>query len=857
MSRLLPPLPIDDVLPQLVAALRLSNCAVLRAPPGAGKTTRVPPALLDAGFAATGKILVLQPRRIAARATAARMSRERGTPLGGEIGFQVRFESQTGPQTRIEVVTEGILLRRLQDSPFLEGIAAVVFDEFHERSLASDLALGMVRQIQQSVRPELRVLVMSATLAASPIARYLGDCPIVESQGRLFDVAIRHIPQLDKRPIVELAVAGISEVLPQTAGDVLVFLPGVGEIRQTSKRLAALAAKQDFILLELYGDLPAEQQDAVLARHERRKVILSTNVAETSLTIEGVTAVVDSGLARVLRYDERAGLDRLELTTVSKASAAQRAGRAGRTQNGICLRLWPAAAEHIRPEFEQPEIERIDLAGAVLQLLSWIEPDLDQFPWFESPSPRAIERARELLGRLDAYDGQAVTSLGREIAVLPVHPRIGRLLLEGRRLGCLDRIALAAALLSERDPLQRSPQLTPASRRPAHTSRSDLLDRVQALEEYEQHGVADSAVGTINRNAARHVLRSRDQLVRLVAKKSGEQPRRHHSAEKGADPDNAVLRALLVAFPDRVARRREPGSRRGVMVGGRGVKLADQVAVSDAELFVCVDVEAGGAESLVRQASAIERQWLPASHVRVEVQVEFDPLQEKVVARKRTLFETLVLDEGNAALPDGEQVAAVLAAAAGERWEKVYPAEEPEVASFIQRVRCLNVWMPALALPPLDESQLRSLLPLLCNGCRSLADIRRASWLPVLKSLFTYPQLQTIEREAPERIEVPSGSRVAVQYETGRPPILAVRIQEVFGMKETPRIAGGRIAVLLHLLAPNMRVAQVTADLKSFWASGYSLVRKDLRARYPKHAWPEDPTHAIAQSRPTRKKPPA
>lgn len=413
------PLPIDDVLPQVVAALRESPCAVLRAPPGAGKTTRVPPALLDAGLAGNGKVLVLQPRRVAARATAARMSSERGTRLGEEVGYQVRFDSRIGPRTKIEVITEGILLRMLHEQPFLEGIASVIFDEFHERSLSSDLALGMVRQIQQSVRPDLKVLVMSATLAAEPIAAYLGGCPVVESAGRMFPVAIRYLPGLDKRPIEELALAGVEQVLKESTGDVLVFLPGVGEIRKTAARLTGLAEELDLAVMELYGDLPADQQDAVLAPGQRRKVILSTNVAETSLTIEGVTAVVDSGLARIQRHDEQTGLDRLELSNISKASADQRAGRAGRTQSGICLRLWPEAAHRHRGEYETPEIHRVDLAGAVLQLAAWIEPDYRGFPWFDAPEPAALARAEGLLTMLGRC---MMENLQRREGNLPLSP---------------------------------------------------------------------------------------------------------------------------------------------------------------------------------------------------------------------------------------------------------------------------------------------------------------------------------------------------------------------------------------------------------------------------------------------------
>jgi len=439
-------LPIDDVLPDIIAALRGASALVLRAPAGAGKTTRVPPAILDARLMETDEqIVVLQPRRVAARATAARIAAERGARLGDEIGYQVRFESRISGRTRLAVITEGILLRRLLDDPFLAGIGAVVFDEFHERSLASDLALAMVRQIQQSVRPDLKIVVMSATLAAEPIARYLGNCPAIESQGRMYPVEIKYLPHLDRRPLPELVAEGVSRALAETGGDCLVFLPGVGEIRQCGRQLQSLAVERNLLLAELYGDLPAAEQDAALDPGSRRKIILSTNVAETSLTIEGVTAVVDSGLARVLRYDDATGLDRLELSPISRASAEQRAGRAGRTQAGVCWRLWPAVTDRSRPEFEKPEIERVDLAGAVLQVLCWIEPDVAALPWFESPPLAALATARRLLERLGAANERGVTPLGRQIATLPVHPRLGRLLLEGAKRGGAASAALAAA----------------------------------------------------------------------------------------------------------------------------------------------------------------------------------------------------------------------------------------------------------------------------------------------------------------------------------------------------------------------------------------------------------------------------
>jgi len=841
----LTPLPIDDVLPALVDALRGSSSVVLRAPPGAGKTTRVPPAVLDAGLAGAGKIVVLQPRRIAARATAARISEERGSRLGEEIGYQVRFESRAGRRTRIEIVTEGIMLRTLADNPFLEGISVVVFDEFHERSLASDLALGMVRQVQQSVRPELKIIVMSATLAAEPIAAYLHHCPIVESSGRMFPVEVRYLSQLEKRPLPELIEEAAHAAISDSSGDCLVFLPGVGEIRQVGRRLAPWCEQQSIRLLELYGDLPADRQDEVLRPCCERKLILATNVAETSLTIPGVTLVLDSGLARVSRYDEHTGLDRLELLPISQASADQRAGRAGRTQAGICIRLWPHAAHRHRPPFDEPEIRRVDLAGAVLQLLAWIEPEVEQFPWFESPSPVVLAQARLLLARLDAADERGITPLGRRMAALPAHPRLARLLLEGKRLGHAKPAALAAALLSERDPFSRE---AGPRRRPSHSTPSDVLDRIAALDAFEQEGRKESAAGTLNAAAARTILKARDQLLRLVdqAEAKCEREDREH--------DEAILKSILDAFPDRVARRRWPGDPRGVMVGGRGVRLSEQTALdADVELFVCVNIDAGEGEALVRHASAVQRDWLSPGHMKTAIEVFFDESAGRVSARKRTTWNGLMLDESAAALPGDEQVTPILARAAADHWQQAFPTGDPEVTTFVSRIRCLGQWMPELELPPLDEAQLKQLLPHVCYGRRSLAEVQRGPWLETIRDQLTWPQRQALDREVPERIEVPSGSRIAVGYEPGRPPILAVRIQEVFGMRETPRIAGGRVAVLLHLLAPNQRVAQVTDDLASFWAKTYAFVRKDLRARYPKHAWPEDPYTAVAERRPRRK----
>ena len=839
------PLPIDAVLPEVLDALGRHHCLVISAPTGAGKTTRVPPAILDGKLAGGGQIVMLEPRRLAARAAARRMAAERGCRLGDEVGYHVRFDKQYGPRTRILVVTEGLLVRMLQDDPFLEKVSVVIFDEFHERSLDTDLALGMVRLVQQTVRPDLRIVVMSATLAAEKVAVYLGDCPTVASEGRLHSVDIDYEPRPAQEPWPLAAARAALRLIERTPGDVLVFLPGLREIRQTAGHLEELERDHDLLVLPLHGELSAEDQDVALLPQPRRKIVLATNVAETSVTVEGITGVVDTGLARALVFDPKTGLDRLQLTPISRASADQRAGRAGRTEPGVCVRLWSASSHRLRPEHIEPEIRRVDLAGPVLHLLSWGERAVDKFPWFEAPPPERVARALALLRRLGAVNDQGITAHGQALATLPVHPRLGCLLLEGRRLGHVEKAALAAAVLAERDPFSRSMS---AERQ---DTLSDVLDRVEVLEAFERHGRSTSSLGELNRGAARTVLQARDQFARLCG--AGFQPAIEVSGWKPAPREEPVLRSLLAAFADRLARRREPGSRKGVMVGGRGVRLAPSSGVTHPELFLCVDVDAGQTEALVRQASAVERDWLAPENVKVDTVVLFDPDTAKVIARKLILHEDLVLQESQAALPDEGQVTQVLLEAARTYWDRIVPSADSPVGQFLTRLRCLLEWMPELNLPAFDDAELRELLPDLCPGCKSFADLQKAPWLPCLQNRLTHGQRQALDREAPERLLVPSGSRLALEYEESRPPILKVRIQEVFGWRETPRLAGGRVPVLLHLLAPSNRPQQVTDDLASFWANTYPRIRKELRVRYPKHAWPDDPTTAPAESRPGRR----
>ena len=849
-------LPIDAVLPELLARLAGAPNAVLRAPTGAGKTTRVPPAVLDAGLARGKQVVMLEPRRLAARAAARRIAFERGVGVGGEVGWHVRFDRRASRATKILVVTEGILVRRLQDDPYLEDVGCVIFDEIHERSLDTDLSLAMVRKLQRDVRPELAIVAMSATLVPDRLVEFLGGAARVESEGRLHPVELRYLGFEERAPLGRQMAAAIALALESTAGDVLAFLPGVGEIRRTHEDVRAIAERRGVRIHELYGDLPAEQQDAVLQRGPQRKLVLSTNVAQTSVTIEGITAVVDSGLARTLRFDPSIGLDRLELERISRASADQRAGRAGRTAPGVCLRLWSEAEQRSLAAEDDPELRRVDLARAALELYAWGEHDLASFPWFDAPAPAALERANDLLRKLGALDARGITSMGKRMNQLAVHPRLARLLIEAAELGCVEEAALGAALLSERDPFLRSRERRPA----AHSGESDLLDRVRALEDFETTGATSTDVGELDRGAAHFVLRAREQLVRAVPESASHAKAASNARAPRERGKSALARySLLAAFPDRLARRREAKSRRGVMVGGRGVVLAESSSVVEAELFLCLDLDAGNrgerAEALVRIASAVEREWLDPARVTTSVEVEFDEAKERVVAMKRTRFDDLVLDEGQAALPESGEVARQLASAASRRLERVFPRDDRELSGFVDRVRCLREWMPELGLPDFGEGNLASALEVLCEGRRSFEDLRRAPWLDALRAQLDFRQLQALEREAPERLAVPSGSLIRIEYAPGRAPVLAARIQELFGLADTPRIAGGRVGVLMHLLAPNHRPQQITEDLRSFWNTTYPLVAAELKRRYPRHSWPDDPWNATPERRPQRRRP--
>lgn len=828
-ERVVTDLPVAAELARIVAAAR-TGCVVVTAPPGSGKTTLVPPALLDDG-GGTGSVILVQPRRLAARAIARRLAQLRGGPVGKEVGYQVRFDGQASQHTRLLVVTTGILLRRMLDDVDLQGVTTVVLDEFHERTIEMDMVLGMLCRIRQTIRPDLRIVVMSATLATERIAEFLGNCPVIHAEGRLYPVQIRQLPRRDPRPMPQQVASAVGLALRETPGHILVFLPGVGEIMRCRDELAPVAKDQGLDLLTLYGDLPAEDQDRVLAPSLRRKVVLATNIAETSLTIDGVTAVVDSGQARQMRMNPAVGIPKLELVPISQASAEQRAGRAGRTGPGTCWRLWDAASHRARPVAEPPEIRRGDLCEVCLMLAAWGEPQVLGFPWLDPPTSDAIESAFALLAMLGAVSqDRQVTTIGHQLVRLPTHPRLGRLILAGAESGVLHETALTAALLSERDPFRAVDRGDrPPRDRHARRSRSDLADRVVALLAWHWGEPAPYPDLACSPAAANHVFRVADQLLALA------EPSRSGGA------DMALMRCLLTAFPDRLATLRTGSHDRGRMVGGRGVRLDESSHVRGEPLFLCLDVQDAPGEARVRMASAVERDWLPEGPLTQRDEQFFNPTRGHVEARRRTYWYDLLLEETPTAITYSEAAAAILAQHARPCLDRVLDDPESAAARFRARVQWLAEVMPDLDLPHLTVDAIADRLKDICQGLRSLEEVRNVPWVAHLQAMVGHDRLFEIDQLAPERIEVPSGNRLAITYQPHGAAVLSVRIQEIFGWRTSPRLAGGRRPLVLQLLGPNHRPQQVTDDLESFWRNTYPVIKKELRRRYPRHAWPEDP----------------
>lgn len=854
MSRSRIPLPIDAVLPEVEAAWRQHANLVLEAPTGAGKTTRLPAWLARSGLVPEGQIILLEPRRVAARAAARRIAKEAGSTLGDFAGYHVRFDRRASERTRIVAMTEGLFLRRLQGDPFLDGVVAVLFDEFHERHLDGDLALALTRRVQEEVRPDLRIAAFSATLEVDPLTRFLGEAPRVISAGRSYPVERRHRDHSHTRPLPEQVAEATRELASAIEGDVLVFLPGVGEIERTQRELERWAAAERLDLVPLYGDLDAKRQDRALESGTRRRIVLATNVAESSVTVAGIRGVVDSGWVRELRFDPGVGLDRLELTRISRASARQRAGRAGREAPGVCWRLWSRREHDALDEKTTPEVARNDLSGAVLQLRVWGETDPRAFPWFEPPPTDAIERADALLRQLGALDPSlAVTRLGRRLADLPVSPRLGRVLLASDSFGHSRRLALVAALASERDAFERG-------------ATSDLLARVEAVERYARSKQVRSNVGVLKPGAADHVLRVQRQLVGSLERSEvfgGDEVSDASGVIDGGEVidgggagdsssvapvsrDDAVRRAILAGFPDRVARRRPGDPTRAVLVGGRGLEVQTDAAHTPSDLLVAWEIApprrgTRAGEGLVRVAIDIDRAWLAPELLATERQLTFSAEREAIDVRIVDRYVDLVLDERIAAPhPNGDEAraaTAMLAEVVRAEPGRLIDPSDPDVTQLLARIETLRIHCPERELAALDLSEIAATL--VTHELR-LSDVRKKSIPAAILGSYSYDDQQFIEREAPERIPVPSGRAVKLEYRPGAAPILAARIQEMFGLRQTPRIARGRVPVLLHLLAPNGRPQQVTDDLESFWSTTYFEIRKELRRRYPKHAWPDE-----------------
>jgi ATP-dependent helicase HrpB len=842
-------LPIDDFLPDVIATIRAGRNLVLVAEPGAGKTTRVPPAVAEAGVLSAEHpvVVVLQPRRVAARTVAARIADERGWTLGNEVGYHVRFDRKIGPRTFLRVVTEGILTRQLLDDPFLDGVGCVVLDEFHERSLFTDVAIALLREVQTTVRPDLSLVVMSATLAAEPVAAFLGGCPIVRVPGRTFPVTISYSPS-QGYPAERVADAVVRAMETET-GDVLAFLPGADDIRRAE---SLVASRTDAMVFPLHGSLPPAEQSAALrpAPAGRRKVVLATNIAETSLTIDGVRTVIDSGLAKIAGYDPDRGMDRLDLKRISRASADQRAGRAGRTGPGKCIRLW-AESEAIEP-FELPEIRRVDLASTVLSLHAWGKPDVRSFGWFEPPDEAAIAGAERLLAMLGALDDAGrLTAIGRTLSSIPAHPRVARLLFAAAEIGRLEDGATLAAIASEKDLLlpDRS-----GPRGAKVLAESDLVYRMTLLDEAERSRFAPHLFDRgIDPAAARAVCQVRDELLRTARHLTANARPSGPPLNRVANDDD-LLRLPLFAYPDRVCRRRTSDPAAGVMVGGRGVRLVPESAVKHGEFFLAVDLRhdprSFKAEAAVKIASLVDPAWLPG--IRTERGAEFDVQRNKVVGYVRTWYRDLLITDDPHAAVTPEAAGTALAAALRPRAGELFRAD-PDAANVLARVALLAASMPQQPWPVWSDEDLGQLLANHCAGKRTVDEVTRGLGT-VLRNELVYPLDRLLESEAPAALEVPSGNRIAITYTPGAPPTLAVRLQELFGWTETPRIAGGRVKVRVELLGPNYRPVQITDDLRNFWATTYFQVRKDLRARYPKHSWPEDPltAEAVARGRPRK-----
>lgn len=821
-------LPVEAVLDDLSRALGGHGSALLCAPPGSGKTTRVPLALLDAPWLQGRRIVMLEPRRVAARAAARFMAASLGEPVGERVGFRVRFESAVSPRTRVEVVTEGVLARRLQREPELPGVGLVIFDEFHERSLQADLALALALDVRRALRPDLRLLVMSATLDAEPAARLLGAAPVLRAGGRPHPVEVRHLAGGGGEAALERAVRA---ALAECGGDVLVFLPGAREIRSLEHRLSH---RVDAVVCPLHGALPAASQDQAIRPDPqgRRRVVLATNIAESSLTIEGVRAVVDSGLARRPRFHPGSGLARLETVAISRASAEQRAGRAGRLGPGLALRLWSESEHAARAPHEPPEILEADLAGLVLEVAAWGLADPAGLDWLDPPPPGAWAQASDLLRLLGAIDARGhVTAAGRAMAALPVHPRIAAMLHAAHDEAARTLAADLGALLDAPD--LPAPQVMGC----------DLAERARLLARHRGDG------GSGGRELARI-----ERVARTLRRAA---PRRARAVSTRPEHAGALL---LHGFPDRLAKRRSVGRGRFVLAGGREVRVAEQDPLAAADWLVVPDLDAGEREARAFRAAVVSpaqvREAL-GTRIRREQVVRWDERAQAVQALDEERIGALALRSQPLALADPQALAAAMLDGVRRMGLDALPWDEASRA-LVARVESLRHWQPEAGWPALDAETLAArledwLAPWLA-GITRREQLAKVDLAAALRALVPGPMLARLDAGAPARLEVPDGSRVRLAYRPGEAPVLAVKLQQMFGACDTPAVCWGRVPVQIHLLSPAGRALHVTQDLASFWRNAYPEVRKEMRGRYPKHPWPQDPLAAAPSAHAKRRR---
>lgn len=834
------PLPIDQILPELIRTLRNHPNTVLHAPPGAGKTTRVPMALLDIVPPEAGRIVMLEPRRLAAVSASRWMAAALGEEVGQTVGYSIRFDSRVSAATRIEVVTEGILTRRIQNDPLLEGIGMVIFDEFHERSIHADLGLALCLDVQRQVRPDLRLLVMSATLDVAPLARLL-DAPVIGSAGRSFPVEEIYLEGHDRSPLPQRMAAAVLRALREQEGDLLVFLPGSGEIRACASRLAETGlAERGITVHQLYGDLPFDEQQRAILPGRRRKVVLATSIAETSLTIEGVRVVIDSGLSRRLRFDPAGGINRLVTVRESRASAEQRKGRAGRLAPGVCYRLFSRHTFNAMTPHTPPEVLEADLAPLVLELAAWGVGDPFALSWLDPPPVAPLAVAGQLLVQLAALDSAGrITPLGSAMARLPLHPRLARLLLRAEELGCTRLGCDVAALVSERDIFRGgSAAVAPSA------GASDICERLECLHA-RSSGAAGGGRGAPA--AIQGVERVARQLQRLLG------PAKVDDAS--LDPDDAVSRLLLAAYPDRLARRRESGEGCYLLAGGRGARLSPRSVACNAEYIVAVDVDGGGlGEGVIHLASPVSvemvRRECAAMIVR-HAEIAWSDRDGRVVAAREERIGALRLSSAPCTPSGGELLPVIVAAVRASNLGLLDMNDS--VRRLQGRVALLRLAMPEEGWPDLSDGRLLETLeewltPHL-EGVRNAQHLGALDVAVALRGTLEYRRQRLLDELAPTHLEVPSGSRIRIDYGSGDAPVLAVKLQELFGLAETPTVAAGRVAVVLHLLSPAGRPIQVTRDLKGFWNGAYHEVKRELKGRYPRHPWPDDPWSA----KPTRR----